>query len=98
MELDDRDLVSPFAIREPRLREDVVCASSCHGETNELHRGPLFECFETVGGQCIPRDFYRLILQPMLVDKVLRCDDTTRCTVLERLKFRDGEDATIGTY
>lgn len=98
VEFDDCDLVSPFAFGESCLREDFVGTSSCHGETNKLYRAPSFEGFDTIGHQCIPRDLYRLILQPALVDKILRRNNATCCAVLENLKFRNGERTMINAY
>jgi len=86
MKLNDCYSISSLTFGEPRLREDLVGTPLRHGETNELHRGPRFKCFDAISHQCIPRDLYRLILQPVLVDKILRCNDTTRCTVLEKVK------------
>ena len=62
MELDDHDFVSPFTLREPGLRKDLICASLCHGKANELYCTPFFKCFDTIGDQCLPGDLYRLIL------------------------------------
>jgi hypothetical protein len=84
VQLNDCNLVSPLAPPEPRLREDLVGTSPCHGKPDELHCSPGLKCFDTIGHQCIPRDLYRLILQPTLVDKIRGCDDTTCCTVLKK--------------
>ena len=87
VELNNRDSIPPLTFRKPRLREDLVGTSSCHGETNELHCAPSFKCFDTIGHQCISNYFYCLVLQPMSMDKSLRCKDTTRCAVLEKVKL-----------
>lgn len=87
MEFNDCNLISPLAFGEPCLRENFVGTTLCHSKTNDLHCTPCFKRFDTIGHQCIPDDLYRLILQPMLVDKILRRNDTTCCTVLEEVNL-----------
>jgi len=100
MELNNCDLVSTLTFEEPRLREDLVRTPLCHGKTNKLYCAPHFECFDTISHQRIPCDLYRLILQSMLVDKILRCNNTTRCSILEKVEsnFRNEEDTAIDAY
>jgi hypothetical protein len=92
VELNHRNLVPPLSFWEPCLREDLVGTSPRHGEADELHCAPRFKRFNAICHQRIPCDLYCLVFQPMLMDKILRCNDTTRCTVLGKVKLVETEE------
>ena len=82
MQLNDANLIASLSAVQPSLSEYLVACILRHAVSNDLHGALALKRDGFIGGQRLRYNLDGLVLKAVLVNEVLRDDDTTRRAIL----------------